>query len=228
MSDKIDNKVIIPYFLKAKRDHKTGSYVYPISLDGLVTLFHDFIIKYGLQDTISVSFLNEIIQTKTEELYTISSEHSLNGINVTNIIVPKFIDKSESDLQTRPSSTTSDEDEDLEDEKSKYYRKVFNEISLKIPEIIGSKPLNFIIWSSDEHMSLIAKCINIFYFLDSCGYYFQRFPLCDSEHFKLGKNTFYVESQIQADNFSCGSYCFEFAKELTEKFLDLEKKSRKF
>lgn len=77
-------------------------------------------------------------------------------------------------------------------------------------------------------MSLIAKCMNIFYFLDSCGYYFQRFPLCDNKYFQLGRDTFYIESQIQADNFSCGSYCFEFAKELTEKFLDLEKNQENF
>lgn len=75
--------------------------------------------------------MNEIIQTKTEELYTISSEYLLNGINVTNIIVPKFIYKSESDLQTRPSSATSDEDEYLEDKKHNITEKFLMKYVLK-------------------------------------------------------------------------------------------------
>lgn len=61
---------------------------------------------------------------------------------------------------------------------------------------------------------LLLNVMKIIIFLDPCGYYFRRFPDEEYGDKKVGENIFYIESQVQADNFNCSSYCFEFIKEL--------------
>ena len=196
--------------------------LYPISLEGLLCLCSNLTME---NNDISIQVIQEVIdenfswedgekQTKTK---------LCNDFNITKITVPPL-----------PSKIEGEDESKLGNKKEAYYKKVAEYIIPKIYEKIDSeKKLNFIIWSSDEHRSIVAECDGNYYFLDSCGCHFQRFPdkfndkYRDNDKYKIGKNIFYINSQVQADDVNCSSYCFEFmeqlinvykAKENTEEF----------
>ena len=67
---------------------------------------------------------------------------------------------------------------------------------------------------------------NNYYFLDSCGYCYERFPHSTINGLIPGKNAFHIESQIQTDDFNCSSFCLEFIKTLYEMYRNKEKQGQ--
>ncbi len=246
MTDLVKRKLIDAGYLNEKEGDLN-----PISSLGVKVLLSHYVKQQKLEYVISITFLEEVIQSEDEKLYSSSedtviqsedeklcssSEDTFSGIiNTCSIVVQRDPEKSKSkmELQTRSSSSSlsDDSDEEIEKQKKARYQEVGAKLCAEIPEIVrrAGKPLNFVVWSSHEHLSLVAECGNNFYFLDSCGYYFQRFPVEDRvQGLIAGQNAFHIESQIQADDLTCGSYCVEFVKKLTERFLLSDRRQQDF
>ena len=68
----------------------------------------------------------------------------------------------------------------------------------------------------NKHYSLIVNIKENYYFLDSCGPIFDRFPpdkiiSKNNKNFLYNnKKTFVMMSKLQSDNFNCISFCFAF------------------
>lgn len=198
-----------------------------ISLDGLLLLCSHFLEESAQNGLISIVAIKEPdignnINTNIDKYsLTVLSNNNKFGIPIKTFGLQ--LRNQNNNLAIEEEEEEEEEENSKEERKKHIYIYISDLICNKIQSIKGNKTLNFIIWSGSEHNSIVFEHENNYYFLDSCGYCYERFPHSTINGLIPGENAFHIESQIQTDNFNCSSFCLEFIKTLYGIYMEQKK-----